>query len=400
MTGHRLVVHDYSGHPFQVQLSRELARRGHVVEHQYCASHLGGLGDMRLGPLDPPGLTITAVRLRSPFAAYRPVRRVRQEVEYGVRAFRAIRRAHPDVVLMCNVPLIAGVLLAALLTATRTRYVLWHQDVHTDAIGHALDSLLPRPVARALGAVAEGMERLVARRAARVVAITPEFVSKYRSWHLWKDSYTVIPNWAECRQFPARAPDRQWLSEPSLRPHVALYSGTLGLKHDPGLLLELARSPALADCSVVVVSEGPGREWLAARQNTVEPGRLVLRDYVPFPELPEVLASADVLVGILEPVASRFSVPSKIATYLCAGRPVLAVMRPGNAAAQMITASGAGVVLDHSEAHRAPEVLRGLLDDPAGRRRMGDAGRAFAEREFDIDVIAGRFEDVIRAARA
>jgi colanic acid biosynthesis glycosyl transferase WcaI len=400
VTARRLVVHDYSGHPFQVQLSRELARRGHVVHHQYCASHLGGLGDMRLGPHDPPGLTITAIRLRRPFAAYQPVRRVRQEIEYGVRAFRAIRRAHPDVVLLCNVPLIADVLLAGLLTATRTRYILWHQDVHSDAIGQALHRALPRPAARALAAVADSMERLVAWRATRVVAITQEFVSKYEAWHLPKDSYTVIPNWAEVRQFPARAPDRRWLSEPCLRTHVALYSGTLGLKHDPGQLLELARSPALADCSVVVVSEGPGREWLAARQDTVEPGRLVLRDYVPFPQLPEVLASADVLLGILEPVASRFSVPSKIATYLCAGRPVLAVMPPGNAAAQMITASGAGVVLDHSQALRAPEVLRSLLDDPARRQRMGDAGRAFAERQFDIDVIAGRFEDVIRAARA
>src|ERR1700684_4696664 len=35
----RLVIHDYSGHPGQVHLSRELARRGHHVEHQYCASY-------------------------------------------------------------------------------------------------------------------------------------------------------------------------------------------------------------------------------------------------------------------------------------------------------------------------------------------------------------------------
>ncbi len=29
----RILVHDYSGHPFQAQLSRELARRGHDVVH-------------------------------------------------------------------------------------------------------------------------------------------------------------------------------------------------------------------------------------------------------------------------------------------------------------------------------------------------------------------------------
>jgi len=29
----RIGIHDFSGHPFQVQLSRELASRGHEVVH-------------------------------------------------------------------------------------------------------------------------------------------------------------------------------------------------------------------------------------------------------------------------------------------------------------------------------------------------------------------------------
>ena len=34
----KIIVHDYAGHPFQVQLSRRLASRGHEVLHLYCAS--------------------------------------------------------------------------------------------------------------------------------------------------------------------------------------------------------------------------------------------------------------------------------------------------------------------------------------------------------------------------
>ena len=30
-------VHDFSGHPFQAELSRELATRGHSVDHVYSA---------------------------------------------------------------------------------------------------------------------------------------------------------------------------------------------------------------------------------------------------------------------------------------------------------------------------------------------------------------------------
>ncbi len=38
----RILVHDYSGHPFQAQLSRELARRGHDVVHSTCTAYVSG----------------------------------------------------------------------------------------------------------------------------------------------------------------------------------------------------------------------------------------------------------------------------------------------------------------------------------------------------------------------
>lgn len=396
--GRRIVVHDYAGHPFQIELSRELAGRGYLVDHQYCASYVSGHGDMQRHPADSPRLTVTPIRLRRPFERYKPWLRVRQEIEYSLKAYRAIVRAHPDVVVLCNVPLMANVLMAALLLLRRVPYVFWHQDVSSEAVKEALQQRLPSPMGRLIGALAELLERQIARRSRAVVAITEEFVGKYREWRLPKNAYTVISNWAQPDRFSPQPADRTWLGGLPDRPHLLLYAGTLGLKHDPGLLLELARSPHLSDCTVAVVSEGRGREWLEDRLGTVPDGRLVLRDFVPFEQLPGVLASADVLISILEPAASRFSVPSKVLTYLCVGSPVLAVMDPGNAAARMISDSGAGIVLSHSEADRAPAVVRHLLDDPARRERMGAAARALAEQTFDITEIADRFEEVILAA--
>jgi colanic acid biosynthesis glycosyl transferase WcaI len=34
----RILVNDYAGHPFELQLSRALARRGHTVPHTYFAA--------------------------------------------------------------------------------------------------------------------------------------------------------------------------------------------------------------------------------------------------------------------------------------------------------------------------------------------------------------------------
>ena len=52
----KIIVHDYAGHPFQVQLSRRLAARGHDVLHLYCASTHTPRGELERRADDPPRL--------------------------------------------------------------------------------------------------------------------------------------------------------------------------------------------------------------------------------------------------------------------------------------------------------------------------------------------------------
>ena len=70
-----------------------------------------------------------------------------------------------------------------------------------------------------------------------------------------------IENWAPVDELPARPRENEWARRHGLdgKP-VLLYSGTLGLKHDPGLLHRLAE--ALPEVAVVVASEGLGADWL------------------------------------------------------------------------------------------------------------------------------------------
>ena len=98
----KLIVHDYSGHPGQIHLSRELARRGHMVQHQYCESYTTGRGAVERRADDPDSFTIRAVSLRSPFARYSPFVRVLQELHYAAVATKAILAGKPDVVIVSN----------------------------------------------------------------------------------------------------------------------------------------------------------------------------------------------------------------------------------------------------------------------------------------------------------
>jgi glycosyltransferase involved in cell wall biosynthesis len=195
---------------------------------------------------------------------------------------------------------------------------------------------------------------------------------------------------------PQRPRDNEWARAHGLENKtVVIYAGTLGLKHDPSVISDLAASMP-TDSRLVVVSQGKGRQWL--EENAGGEPRLQLLDYQPYEQLPDMLASADVLLVVLEHGASQYSVPSKVLNYLCAGRPVLAVMPEGNAAAEMLESAGAGFVVPPGNSPEAAGALHRLLADPSLREQMGRAARRYAEDVFDIAAVGARFETVVQDA--
>ena len=110
---------------------------------------------------------------------------------------------------------------------------------------------------------------------------------------------------------------------------------------------------------------------------------------------PEVLATGDVLVGILKAEAGIYSVPSKVLSYLCAERPILLSMPTENLASSIVQNSRAGIASNPSDLNGFLSDADMLYDDPDLRRRFGKNGRAYAHRNFDIRTIADTFESIL-----
>ena len=388
----RIVVHDYSGHPGQAQLSRALAGRGYEVTHQHCPSYTTGRGSLQHGAGDPATLTFEPVEMDGTFAKYSALTRIRQELTYGRTAARAIAAKDPAVAVISNVPLLAHSVLARRLHRRRIPMVFWHQDIYSEAIGVAARRRIP-VFGGLLARIADRVERKIARRSVAVVAISPTFLERLSDWGV-ADKTTIVPNWAPIDELPVRPADNPWRQRAGLSDHeVVLYSGTLGLKHDPSILAEVAKGlrDSHPGARVVVVSEGKGREWLEAHKEQEGAANLVLLDFQPYEDLPDMMASADLLMAILEPDASKFSVPSKVLTYLCSSRAVLGVLPPDNSVAEILSSQEAGVVVDPSDRSRVVKEAAALLDDPDRRHAMGRAGRRYAERTFSPETAADQF---------
>jgi len=389
----RILVHDYSGHPFQVELSSELARRGHDVTHSYCAAYVSGKGKLE----DPESsVEFDAIGRGEVVDKLNFRKRIVQELRFGAQLARQVRRRRPDVVMVANTPVPSMVLLAAYLRLRGIPLVLWHQDVQGIAIQSFAGAKLGKAF-RVVAAVIGRGERWVARRSAAVVVIADSFVDVHRRWGT-ADRTTVIPNWAPLGEIVPMPRDNDWARENGIAWQPSLvYSGTLGLKHNPALLVGLAREVRDSGVPVhlTVVSEGPAVDVLrdeAARLGVP----ITLLPFQPYERLPEVLGSGDVLVVLLDRSAGAFSVPSKTLSYLCAGRPVLGLMPAENLAATLV-AEVEGCVLPPEEAAlpAAGRWVADVLTDAGLRDRLGWQARRLAEREFALDGCATRFEEIL-----
>ncbi len=393
----RIVVNDYSGHPFQIELSRELARRRHDVLHLYSADFQTPKGDLIRKPDDPAGFAIKGIALGEPFQKYDFVRRRGQEIRYAHLISAELKVFRPDVVIASNNPLDAQWRIQNYCRGARIPFAFWLQDIYSNAIKSILSAKIP-VAGHLIGAFYQALEQRLLRRSARVVAITTDFLPQLDAWGVAANRIAVIENWAPKDKISAGARDNAWRAEQGLGDSkLVIYTGTLGLKHNPDLILAAARKFAASgeDVKVVVASEGPQIDYLRKAALAEGLSNLILLPFQPFEKYGDVLAAADVLIAMIEPDAAAYSVPSKILSYHCSGRAIVLSAAKSNLAAKIITGAGSGIVAAPGDASSFVGAIATLLDDDAQRRACGARARAYADKTFDLITIGAKFETLL-----
>jgi len=396
----RIVVCDYSGHPFQIELSRCLAMRGHSVLHLHFAEFQTPKGEIEALEDDAPSFRVEPVSLGRPFAKDRFVRRLFQEIRIGRLIADRAMAFGPDLVVGCNMPLDAQQQLRQACMGAKVPFVFWLQDIYSAAIAHYLTERLGL-AGRLIGNRYRRLERDLLRSSHAIVAISERFVPRLAEWGIAPEHITVVLNWAPLSEISPVEKDNRWARAHGLQDKtVALYTGTLGLKHNPAILLDLARAGAAKALEVVVASEGRAAQWLEQTAKAENVANLSVLPFQPMKAYPELLGTGDILLAILGAEAASFSVPSKILSYLAAGKPVVASLANDNDAAKIVESVGAGRVVPPNDNAAFVEQVLTLVDDAGLCAAMGKNARAFAEENFAIDTIADQFEAVFADALA
>ena len=231
------------------------------------------------------------------------------------------------------------------------------------------------------------------------MVITDAFREPLLQWGVPEAKIETLENWAPIESIPVVPQENAWSLEQGLDGKFCfLYSGSMGLKHNPDLLLSLAEKYRHdTDVKVVVVAEGSGADFLSEKAKDLAlQETLIVLPMQPAERVPEVLATASVLIATLEPEASHICVPSKVLTYLCAQRPLLLSIAGENLAAQTVNREGAGFTAEPDDGEAFLARADELLQHPEQCEGMGRNARRYAEEAFQIEIIVDRFEEFIQ----
>jgi len=393
----RLIIHDYAGHAFTAQLARRLAEIGHNVLYISFADFGTPKGRVDREERDPPAFRTRSIRGTVPFNKENLLMRWRAERAYARMVCTVIEAEGADVILS-TAPIEVQCRIQDLCKQKRIAFVAWVQDIHSEAI----KSVLSRRAAVLGWSAGRYYRRLESRflaRSDRVIVISEDFrnVLSRGDWNIPLDAVEVIHNWANLDEIPLLPKENEWAKEhiSSDGLPVIIYSGTLARKHDPSLIMEIARNLPVA---IFVFSEGAAVESLRSAGKMEGLNNLHVRPWIAQQDFPRMLAAADVALAIIEQDAATYSVPSKILSYMAAGKPIVASIPHDNLAAIKIAEANAGLVSDPTDRPRLIDNLGKLLRDEGLRVQLGRNARGYAESMFDVAEIAIRFEAILMEA--
>jgi glycosyltransferase involved in cell wall biosynthesis len=273
-------------------------------------------------------------------------------------AARLVKREGIEVVITTSPPVSVHLVGAIAKRATGVR---WVADLR-DSIAHPHRRVESRLV-RAKEWTAGRVGRLVARRADGIVAVSDAIAEEARALGP-SGPVRTIANGADFDDFDGLEYRR---SERFRITHTGSFFG----KRDPRpFLTALAKSGLDVEARFVGDFRSADRAW--ARERGLD-DRLSLVPYAPRREALKLQRDSEALLLLIPEAAGRGKgvLSGKVFEYLAAERPILALVPPDGAAAELIRETGAGVVVAPEDVDGIAAALGGLESEWRGGRLDG-----------------------------
>lgn len=385
-----VILHDYGGYPFSFDISHQLSLKGIEVYHIYSSASGSPQGNFK------ESVNLKVIDLSENLPKVKKssfLKRFIQEYEYGKIISKKIIEIKPDLVLSSNTPLLAQIRLINTCNSNNIYVVHWLQDL----LSLAAEKVIAKKnkyIGSLIGYFFYLIEKKCLNSADEIISISESFNSIIKTWGINSDKIKLFENWAQINEIPLLSKENSFSKSFSLEKSFnIIYTGTLGMKQNPDVLLEIAKyySNREFNVKVVVVASGEGLEYLKYQIKTNDLSNLICLPLQPYDILPQVLATADLLIATLNEDAGDYCVPSKVLTYYCSGKASLLVVPTHNQAAKITIENDLGIVVSPNNKEELFEQLNFYMGKPEKLSEKGSNARLYAEVNFNPINLGNRF---------
>jgi glycosyltransferase involved in cell wall biosynthesis len=308
----------------------------------------------------------------------------------ALRALALVRKRWDAVLVFQVTPVTQAIPALVVRALAKAPVAMWVQDIWPESV--AATGLVRSPL---LLRVVRWLSQAIYRRCDKVMGQSEAFIARLESLGVPKERLGYLPNWAEevyGRRPPARNGAERWEEGFPL-----MFAGNLGRVQALDTLLSAAE--VLRDdqqIGWVFVGDGPLRAWLEEESRARGLGdRFHFLGRRPVEAMPDLFARAGaMLVSLKADEILSLVIPSKLQSYLAAGKPVLGSL--DGEGARVIEQSGAGWASGAGDAAGLARNIRRMRSLSAGELgALGERGREYYLRHFDRETCLNGLERIL-----
>ncbi|MFC3940608.1 glycosyltransferase WbuB [Pseudomonas gingeri NCPPB 3146 = LMG 5327] len=301
------------------------------------------------------------------------------------------KREFDAILVFAPSPITQAIPAIALKWLKKAHLALWVQDLWPESLA-ATGFVKNRHLLRGVGWMVRGIyaacDQLLVQSHAFI-----EPVAGYAS----RNKIVYYPNSVDVHTPKVTVPVPCELSAVLESRFCVVFAGNLGTAQALGTLLQAAMQLRDdKDICLVLVGSGSRLDWLREQKQAHGLDNLVLPGRFPVEAMPGIFArSSALLVSLNDERIFAQTIPSKIQSYLAAGRPIIACLN--GEGARIVEEAGAGLSSPAEQVLPLVATIRKMHDlDDAERDAMGRSGRDYFDRHFEMGRQTARLVELLK----
>ena len=293
-----------------------------------------------------------------------------------VLCYLGLMKKYDAIIVFAPSPIIQAIPAILLRKMRRTLLFLWIQDIWPDAMmsggGVRNEKIL---------CGVNYLVKLIYRSCDILLISSKRFSESILSKGAFQNKIVYYPNWSDDMK-------KKKGNEPNIsfpKGYKIVFAGNLGRSQDlPAVMKVVLLLSDIKEIKWIFVGDGSQKKWLHdfVSENKLEDNVSILGQYPPSC-MPTIYEKADALFLSLRSDFEHLKmvVPSKLQSYMSAGKPILGMIDGG--AADIINEAHCGYVVSAGDYQKMADLIRNtVINNVEAFKVLGDNGRIYYESNF------------------